>query len=51
LEIPLVDEIRPQTIWDIDDLDTLTGRRVTTTRHCFGCTAGSGSSCTGAISD
>jgi radical SAM/Cys-rich protein len=49
LEIPLVDDTRPQTIWDIDKLDTLTNRRVATEKHCFGCTAGAGSSCTGAL--
>ena len=27
------------------------GRRVRTARHCFGCTAGSGSSCSGAVAD
>ena len=27
------------------------GRRVRTARHCFGCTAGSGSSCAGAVAD
>jgi radical SAM/Cys-rich protein len=29
----------------------MTGRRVVTGRHCFGCTAGAGSSCGGAIHD
>jgi radical SAM/Cys-rich protein len=29
------------------DLDALQGRRIATGRHCFGCTAGAGSSCTG----
>ena len=31
------------------DLDRLAARRIRTERHCFGCTAGSGSSCGGAI--
>jgi radical SAM/Cys-rich protein len=31
------------------DLAQLKGRRIATGRHCFGCTAGSGSSCGGAI--
>jgi len=38
-----------RTIWDIDDFGTLDGETVTTGQHCFGCTAGSGSSCTGAL--
>ncbi|MCP3918769.1 MAG: radical SAM/Cys-rich domain protein [bacterium] len=33
------------------DLEPLAGRRVVTRRHCFGCTAGSGSSCGGQISE
>jgi radical SAM/Cys-rich protein len=37
----------------ISEFDPLhfTGRRVVTGRHCFGCTAGTGSSCGGAIHD
>jgi radical SAM/Cys-rich protein len=31
------------------DLERLAGRTIATGRHCFGCTAGSGSSCGGAI--
>ncbi|GAB4518263.1 MAG: arsenosugar biosynthesis radical SAM protein ArsS [Haliangiales bacterium] len=37
------------TVWDLDSLDQLAGRRVVTDGHCFGCTAGSGSSCGGAL--
>ena len=29
--------------------DQFTGRRIRTARHCYGCTAGQGSSCTGAL--
>jgi radical SAM/Cys-rich protein len=36
-------------LWDIDP-DSLEGRDVMTGDHCFGCTAGAGSSCGGAIS-
>ncbi len=43
-------EGRFRTIWDIDGLAALEYRRVATDRHCFGCTAGSGSSCSGALS-
>ncbi len=39
----------PLTIWDIDRLEALEHRPVTTARHCYGCTAGSGSSCSGAL--
>ncbi|WIA16923.1 hypothetical protein OEZ85_013849 [Tetradesmus obliquus] len=36
------------TVWDIDSLDEVTGRLVRIGCHCYGCTAGSGSSCGGA---
>ena len=36
------------TVFDIASLDDLTGRRIAVGPHCFGCTAGSGSSCQGA---
>jgi hypothetical protein len=36
------------TVWDIDSLDEVTGKLVRIASHCYGCTAGSGSSCTGA---
>ena len=32
-----------------EELGPLTGRRIVTGTHCFGCTAGSGSSCSGAL--
>jgi len=38
----------PRTIWDLTDLGELGGRAVQTEAHCFGCTAGAGSSCSGA---
>ncbi len=38
-----------RTIWDIESLSEIDGRPVTTANHCFGCTAGSGSSCSGAL--
>ena len=37
----------PRTIFEFE-LAALEGRRITTRRHCFGCTAGAGSSCGGA---
>jgi radical SAM/Cys-rich protein len=39
----------PLTIWDIDELSDLAGRSIATGSHCFGCTAGAGSSCGGAL--
>src|SRR6202046_3406171 len=48
LEIPLGDRAA-FAIWDVDDVDTLAGARIATGSHCFGCTAGAGSSCGGAI--
>jgi hypothetical protein len=40
---------RALTIFDIDDLRELRGARIATGPHCFGCTAGAGSSCSGAL--
>jgi radical SAM/Cys-rich protein len=37
-----------RTIWDIDSLDAI-DRRIAVGSHCFGCTAGAGSSCGGAL--
>lgn len=47
LELPLSRETR--TIWDISDLETLSGSLVATESHCYGCTAGAGSSCGGRL--
>ena len=38
-----------RSIWDVDDLAALGGAPVATCAHCFGCTAGAGSSCGGAL--
>ncbi len=46
LELPV--EGAPRTIWDFDRA-SLEAREVVTDRHCFGCTAGAGSSCGGAV--
>ncbi|RMH38573.1 MAG: radical SAM/Cys-rich domain protein [Deltaproteobacteria bacterium] len=40
---------RPRTVWDIDALAELAGAPIATADHCFGCTAGAGSSCGGAL--
>jgi radical SAM/Cys-rich protein len=47
LELPL--GAAASSIWDVDDLSRLEGAPVSTGAHCFGCTAGSGSSCGGAL--
>jgi hypothetical protein len=43
-----VEDGLPQTISEFDP-DRLKGRVVSTDAHCFGCTAGAGSSCGGAV--
>lgn len=48
LEMSLSTEL-PQTIFDFD-ISKLDKRRIGIADHCFGCTAGSGSSCGGAVS-
>jgi len=48
LDLP-VEETAPQTIHEFD-LARLARRRVVIGMHCYGCTAGAGSSCGGAIS-
>ena len=39
----------PRTIHELTDLAALDGRPIATGDHCFGCTAGAGSSCGGAL--
>ena len=41
-------EARSRKLWDYTP-NELIGRRIRTDGHCFGCTAGAGSSCTGAL--
>ncbi|MBL4702024.1 MAG: DUF3641 domain-containing protein [Phycisphaeraceae bacterium] len=41
-------EFRGRKLWDWVPAD-LVGREIQTGRHCFGCTAGAGSSCTGSL--
>ena len=47
LNIPLAEGL-PKTIYDFD-LHRLAHRPIVTAQHCFGCTAGAGSSCGGAL--
>jgi radical SAM/Cys-rich protein len=39
----------PRTLYELGDVGELSGLRVATAPHCFGCTAGAGSSCGGAL--
>lgn len=48
-EIPLSHRARNETLWTIDSLAELEGGRIQTAGHCYGCTAGAGSSCSGAL--
>ncbi len=47
LDLPLGAGAR--TVWQLDRLDGLVGSLIAVGSHCFGCTAGAGSSCSGAL--
>ena len=47
LNLPLANQCR-RFLWELDP-STLEGLPIHTARHCFGCTAGAGSSCQGAL--
>lgn len=49
IELGAVAETGARTVWDATSLDALARRRIATGSHCFGCTAGAGSSCAGAL--
>jgi hypothetical protein len=52
LELPVLSPNgtrRALTLWDLDSVDRLARAKIVTALHCFGCTAGAGSSCTGAL--
>jgi len=51
LELPLGADATtcPRTLWGLSSLDALEGQAVATAEHCYGCTAGAGSSCGGAL--
>ncbi|WP_145416095.1 arsenosugar biosynthesis radical SAM (seleno)protein ArsS [Planctomycetes bacterium K23_9] len=38
-----------QTVWSIDSLQEFVDRPISIADHCYGCTAGAGSSCSGAV--
>lgn len=48
-EIPLRREGAAQTLWSIGSFADLDDTAVATASHCYGCTAGAGSSCGGAL--
>ncbi len=37
------------TLWDVERLDEIDSRPIAFARHCYGCTAGAGSSCGGSL--
>jgi radical SAM/Cys-rich protein len=47
LELPLGG--KPRSVFEVDSLAELAAEPVATASHCFGCTAGAGSSCGGAL--
>jgi radical SAM/Cys-rich protein len=49
LDIDMSESGKSLTIWNLDSFTGLAGRRIATGSHCFGCTAGAGSSCTGSL--
>jgi Protein of unknown function (DUF3641) len=46
LEMP---SARRTSIWDIESFDCLAAEEIQVEDHCFGCTAGNGSSCGGQL--
>ncbi len=46
LELPMPSR---RTIWDIESFDQAAEQPIATAQHCFGCTAGAGSSCGGQL--
>ena len=49
LELPAGAEGAALNIFEIDAIEELAGQPIATAPHCFGCTAGSGSSCGGSL--
>ena len=44
-----VEKLNKKTVFDIESLNDIVENDIYFDLHCFGCTAGSGSSCSGAI--
>jgi radical SAM/Cys-rich protein len=49
LAIPLTRDGHALTLGDVDSFHEVEGLPIATDNHCFGCTAGAGSSCSGAV--
>ncbi|MBA3914419.1 MAG: arsenosugar biosynthesis radical SAM protein ArsS [Acidobacteriales bacterium] len=49
LDLGLGTVTSPKTIWELESFESLAGLEIATGSHCFGCTAGSGSGCGGAL--
>jgi len=50
LELPLgVTDKAPRTLWDVASFASVESDAIRTASHCFGCTAGAGSSCGGSL--
>ena len=49
LELPALASDRRLHLRDLLDARSLAGREIVTGEHCYGCTAGQGSSCGGAL--
>jgi radical SAM/Cys-rich protein len=49
LQIPIGE--RRATVWSVSDFGDLVGAPIATGSHCYGCTAGFGSSCGGALTE
>jgi hypothetical protein len=48
LELP-IEACGARTIWELEDIRTVVDEPIATGPHCFGCTAGAGSGCGGAL--
>lgn len=51
IDLPAASNARSDkpTIWEIESFDAFADRPIATADHCYGCTAGVGSSCSGAL--
>lgn len=49
LELPILEGTRAKRLTDLESFDDVGASRIATGSHCFGCTAGAGSGCSGAI--
>lgn len=47
LEIPA--DLKTTTLWDIQSINDFKNKNIALANHCYGCTAGAGSSCAGAL--